>query len=147
MTIRSIVTTIARLQDPQTVAPPVEDLVEVLHGLEEVLRGPEEVLRGPEEVLQDLAKSSDPQVPYISIAGNLEEYLATHPRTKRLKDKLLKMGGKMFYADTPNDLAVSVASIHGIPEDRKPPVQKLHIVCHHMNYFSAEGIEWQPKEK
>lgn len=43
MTIRSIVTTIARLQDPQTVAPPGED-----HG---------EVLHGPEEVLQDLAKS------------------------------------------------------------------------------------------
>lgn len=43
MIIRSIVTTIARLQDPQTVAPPEEDLAEVLHG--------------PEEVLQDLAKS------------------------------------------------------------------------------------------
>lgn len=50
MTIRSIVTTIARLQDPQTVAPPGED-----HG--EVLHGPEEVPRDPEEVLQDLAKS------------------------------------------------------------------------------------------
>lgn len=50
MITRSIVTTIARLQDPQIVAPPEEDLAEVL-------RGPEEVLRGPEEVLQDLAKS------------------------------------------------------------------------------------------
>lgn len=89
--------------------------------------------------LKNLNKGPDPHVRYSIIAGNLHAYLKQHPDRISLMDKAYQLGGKLFYDDTPNDIAVSLDSIRSVPADRTPPPQCIETACHHLNYFEVDG--------
>lgn len=91
--------------------------------------------------LKNLQKAEDPGVPYTIIAGDLNAWLKDNPEAKKLKNKLMRLGGKMMYKRQKNDLAVSTASIKSVSSKRNPAPVKLDAVCHHMNYFTEGGVE------
>ncbi len=86
--------------------------------------------------LGELERAADPGIPYRVLAGNLEDYLDSHADARRLKDKLYRLGGRLFYRNLPNDVAVSIASITSVERDRTPVPQDRQIACHHLNYFT-----------
>ncbi|MBL7808864.1 MAG: caspase family protein [Saprospiraceae bacterium] len=93
----------------------------------------------PDNFLKNLAKSSDPAVRYSIVAGNLDWYLAEHKEKLKFKDKLSRTGGKFFYPDQTNDIAVSVDSIKAVPMDRQPVPYVTEVACHHLNYFKEKA--------
>jgi hypothetical protein len=54
-------------------------------------------------------------------------------------DKLIGLGGKLFYQDQPNDVAVSIESIKSIPAGRQPAPVSVEVAGNHINYFEEEG--------
>ncbi|MCP9234623.1 caspase family protein [Lewinella sp. JB7] len=86
--------------------------------------------------LHQLEDAPDPGVDYRVLAGNLNDYLTQHAETRRLLDKLYKLGGRLFYRDLPNDLAVSIASIGSVPTGREPAGETREVPGHHLNYFT-----------
>ncbi len=86
--------------------------------------------------LEELERAADPGIPYRVLAGNLEDYLEGAAAARRLKDKLYRLGGRLFYHNSPNDLAVSIASITSVERDRSPVPEDRQIACHHLNYFT-----------
>lgn len=95
----------------------------------------EQMSLGNNGFLKNLNRSSDPGVKYSIIAGRLHEYLANNKDKQKLMDKLYRTGGKIFYKDKPNDIAVSVESIKAVPMDRKPAPSVAEVACHHLCYF------------
>ncbi len=94
------------------------------------------------ETVKVLGNSPDPNVPYTIIAGHLQRYLDSNADSRKLMNKAYKLGGKIFYGNKPNDIAVSVASIGAVPEGRNPEATFVEIACHHLNYFEeADSVE------
>ncbi len=88
--------------------------------------------------LKSLYDSRDPEIPYEIVAGNLENYLEISDVKKKLKEKIMKLGGELFYPDEENDLAVSHDSIWGVKSDRKYPPKLHEVDCFHMGYYDVE---------
>ncbi len=91
------------------------------------------------DFLKNLNKSANPGIRYSIIAGHLENYLQNNADQQKLMDKVYKLGGKLLYGQTPNDIAVSVDSIKTIPKNHHPKVDEFEIACHHLNYFEEKG--------
>jgi pimeloyl-ACP methyl ester carboxylesterase len=101
--------------------------------------------------IRQLNAGEDPKVRYTVLAGDIRGYdAATDPLLARLTAKLGK--GPLFdalYQAAGHDIAVSTASIEGVPGPRVPiPVRQM-IDCHHLNYFASEaglralaGVDW-----
>lgn len=66
------------------------------------------------------------------LAGHLDKFLANNADKKKLMDRVFGLGGKLFYGDAPNDLAVSVDSIKLLPKGK---VNLIDVDCHHLCYF------------
>lgn len=93
----------------------------------------------PDGFLKNLAKTADPGVRYSIVAGNLHDFLNQNAGQKALMDKLLGLGGKLFYGNEPNDLAVSIESIKAVPATRTPAPEAAVVAGNHLNYFEEEG--------
>lgn len=93
----------------------------------------------PDGFLKNLAKTADPGIPYSIVAGNLNEYLKNNAEQKQLMDKLLGLGGKLFYQNEPNDLAVSINSINAVPANRQLAPVSVEVASSHLSYFDEEG--------
>ena len=50
--------------------------------------------------------------------------------------KLSRLGGKPFFSNEANDIAVSLASITSVSKERSPIPKAIEVDCHHMNYFT-----------
>lgn len=99
-----------------------------------------EEMRAEGTVVPKLRKTQQPQTTYSIIAGDLAEYLGKSDEyTKKLMNRALNVVSKTFYGDEPNDIAVSVESIHGIHHFDSPKPEILRAKCHHMNYFTEDG--------
>ncbi len=81
--------------------------------------------------LKNLNKGSLHGVRCSIVAGDLERYLQRNDDEHKLMDKVYKLGGKMFYGATPNDLAVSMKSIKAVPAAQSV----VEVACHHLCYF------------
>jgi pimeloyl-ACP methyl ester carboxylesterase len=90
------------------------------------------------EFLKNLNMAADPGIPYYILAGRLHEYLAANADRRGLMDKAFKLGGKLFYGEEPNDIAVSVESIGGVPGGRRLAPVVVEKPAHHLNYFEDE---------
>lgn len=93
----------------------------------------------PDGFLKNLAKTADPRVPYSIVAANLYDFLKINPEQKGLMDKLIGLGGKLFYQNEPNDVAVSVESIKSIPAGRQPAPVAVDVAGNHLNYFEEKA--------
>jgi pimeloyl-ACP methyl ester carboxylesterase len=98
-----------------------------------------------------LNAGEDPGVRYSILAGDIRGYQeGADPLLARLTAKLGK--GPLFnalYHDAGHDIAVSTASIEGVPELRQPVAVRQVVACHHLNYFVSEaglralrGVAW-----
>lgn len=117
-------------------------LIKILNGTQKVTVTLEQMdWEDEDKFLKNLAESGDPKVPYTTIAGFLDEFLEQNEDHNRLMNKLLAFGGRVFYKNEDNDLAVSIESIHGIPRNREPANIPLPAICHHMNYFTDGEVE------
>lgn len=81
--------------------------------------------------LKNLQKGTLHGLPCSIVAGDLQQYLLKNTDKRKLMDKAFALGGRLFYGDTPNDLAVSVESIQSVPNAFGATV----VACHHLGYF------------
>jgi pimeloyl-ACP methyl ester carboxylesterase len=136
-----------------TVAWPVK-VIGSLVGFFEKIDDPLDQMRPNSEFLRTLAESDDPHVPYSVIAGNtslipsmlvadpndpqgrsrLERFLASL-NVPRIVHALTSVG----FLGAPNDIAVSVASIRAVPDNRQPAPIEVEVACDHVSYFSTEA--------
>jgi pimeloyl-ACP methyl ester carboxylesterase len=93
----------------------------------------------PDGFLKNLAKANDPGIRYSIVAGDLQQFLNGNAEQRHLMDKLYGLGGKLFYKDRPNDLAVSVESIKAVPMQRQPVPKAVVVAGNHLNYFVEKG--------
>ena len=101
------------------------------------------------EFIQAIALNPDPKVPYTIIAGDRStQILQSQNRLKRLMKKLFtpainKVIDGLVFGGEPNDIAVSLASIKSVSQERSPQPQILpNVACDHMSYFTTEaGLE------
>jgi hypothetical protein len=98
-----------------------------------------------------LNTSDDPAVPYTIVSGDIRDY--REESDKLIPQLIAKLGGgplfDALYQDAAHDIAVSDASIRGVPDTRTPPPRKNSVVCHHLNYFASDvglkamaGVAW-----
>jgi pimeloyl-ACP methyl ester carboxylesterase len=103
------------------------------------------------DLIAQLNASDDPGVRYTILAGDIRGYREdSDPLIARLTAKIGK--GALFealYRNAGHDIAVSTASIQGVPDPREPAPARSRVACHHMNYFLSEaglralaGVEW-----
>ena len=128
-----------------------ETLTDIAGALEGVLAPRREDFRKwdeagefPSEFIDELNTGDDPGVRYSILAGDVRDYdLANDALMGRLIAKLGK--GPVFdalYRDQGHDIAVSLDSIHGVPESREPVPEPSEVACHHLNYFVSDaGLE------
>lgn len=101
--------------------------------------------------IRQINVGDDPGVRYTIPAGDIRGYdEAADPLLARLTAKLGK--GPLFdalYHESGHDIAVSTASIKGVPGPRVPIPVRQAVACHHLNYFVSEaglraltGVEW-----
>jgi pimeloyl-ACP methyl ester carboxylesterase len=106
-------------------------------------------MRPSSDFLKNLQASADPKVRYTVIAGNTSLIHAVAAREKtdligsllqRLKSrKLLHLATAPAFFGEPNDVAVSVANIERLPENRSPAAVVREVPCDHLTYFSTEA--------
>jgi pimeloyl-ACP methyl ester carboxylesterase len=86
--------------------------------------------------LADLEKFADPHCPYSIIAGNtsLMPIEASNQLQRFLTDSLRRVVEFPFQGKN-NDIAVTVASIKSVPDDRNPQPLKEEVACDHLSYF------------
>jgi pimeloyl-ACP methyl ester carboxylesterase len=103
--------------------------------------------------LKSLAQSPDPGVPYTIVAGNTSLIEAAKPGEKapvassgigRLLSKVLGPTGlhdaaSLAFFKRPNDVAVSVTSVHNVPEDRSAVQRKIVIPGDHFTYLTGQA--------
>lgn len=87
--------------------------------------------------LKNLNKGSLRGVRCSVVAGHLDRYLLKNTGHQKLMDRAYKLGGKLFYAKEPNDIAVSVANIQLLPTGQV--VKVMEVDCHHLCYFEEGG--------
>ena len=112
-------------------------------------------MRPGSDFLKTLAASADPGIPYTLIAGNtslLPAALQSEPgKPTTIFDRLWAcikprqwlhtVTAPLFFGQ-PNDIAVSVASITGVPAGRPAQATPIEIACDHITYFSTvAGLE------
>lgn len=116
--------------------PFVGTVVRILEGTKEltVTLGQMDI-DSKDNFLKNLNQAGDPGIPYHIVAGHLGQFMERNTQTKSLMNKLLKLGGKAFFDQTPNDIAVSVDSIKSVDINRQPTPEKKDVACHHLNYF------------
>lgn len=104
------------------------------------------------DFLAALSASPDPGIPYTVLAGNTSIIpAATKPEPSqersrverlfscmRVRPALHKVASLAFFGD-PNDVAVSIASISGLPANRAKPIIVREMACDHMSYFTTEA--------
>ena len=88
-----------------------------------------------DDFLKNLNKGSLHGVRCSIVAGHLDKYLAGNADKRKLMDKVYKLGGKLLYGETPNDLAVSVESIQAV----EGATSVEEVACYHMGYFEERG--------
>lgn len=99
------------------------------------------------EFLKQLNDGTDPGIPYSIIYGNTSKIDATWQED--WKSKVSKMLAKMkdtvledFLFRSNNDIAVRIASIQEVPDERTPKPYKVEVACDHMSYFTTkEGLK------
>ena len=86
--------------------------------------------------LAELKNFADPHCPYSIIAGNtsLMPVEANNQLQKFLRDSLRCVVEFPFAGDH-NDIAVTVASIKSVPDNRDPQPLKEEVACDHLSYF------------
>ena len=91
--------------------------------------------------LSDLNRSGDPRIPYTIVAGDVRDY--QEESEKRIPQLLAKLGGGKLFAllfhNVAHDMAVSDDSIGNVSHARTPAPDRHDILCHHLNYFSANA--------
>ena len=103
------------------------------------------------DFIRELNASNDPVVRYSILAGDIRAFQeGSDALLERLTTKIGK--GALFdalFQAAGHDIAVSLASIQGVPEARQPASLKREVSCHHLNYFAAEAglsalaaVEW-----
>jgi len=55
------------------------------------------------------------------------------------KTNWLHAGADLAFFNQPNDMAVSVASIRSVPDERTPRPVKVEVASDHVSYFSVEA--------
>lgn len=130
---------------------PVKVLAGLMSAFEKAAGASLEQMEVGSPLLQDLAASPDPGVRYTIVAGNtsiLTDALHAQEgeavsRVRRLFEKLnlkrvLHATASLAFFGQPNDIAVAVNSITGVPAFEKvdPPRE---VACDHMTYFSTEA--------
>ena len=99
------------------------------------------------ELLTMLADSPDPDLPYTIIAGNtglIEQANVQDESGSSLLDRLTRRLNKyrimdLAFLQQPNDIAVTVTSVHTVSDERTPKPVKLRVAADHMSYFVLEG--------
>lgn len=90
------------------------------------------------EFLRHLNASTDPNVFYTIVSGDVSDVERTNGR---LADLLLKLGqgrlGNLLFDHAAHDLFVSVGSSRNIPSTRVPAPQYHDVNCHHFAYMDA----------
>jgi hypothetical protein len=103
------------------------------------------------DFIRQINAGEDPGVRYTVLAGDIRGYdEAADPLMARLTAKLGKCPlFDALFRDAGYDIAVSTASIAGVPEPRDPIASRQVVACHHLNYFVSEvglralnGVEW-----
>ena len=101
------------------------------------------------EFIKAIALNPDPKIPYTIIAGDRAIAQLREPKSfsQRLKHQLFKplepatkkVIDDWVFGKEPNDIAVSLASIKSVNQERSPQPKILPTVaCDHMSYFSSE---------
>lgn len=90
------------------------------------------------DFIQDLKRSTAPKVRYSLVAGDTTNLWDDAARNKwsRILARLKYEALDLLYLNQPNDIAVSVKSIHSV--DWVPEEEKLTIPCDHEQYFSSK---------
>ena len=97
------------------------------------------------ELIEAIATNPDPQVPYTIIAGDRSTVVSEQTnRLRRLANKLFtpainKVLDDLIFGGEPHDIAVSIASIQNVSQERSPQPKVLpSTACDHMTYFTSE---------
>ena len=94
------------------------------------------------DLLKALEDSDDPHVPYLLIAGNTSLILGAATEEDSPMGKLLRRLGyglaALPFFGNPNDIAISVDSVHAVSDRREPKPVKQIIPCDHISYFDSE---------
>ena len=101
------------------------------------------------DFIKAIATNPDPKIPYTIIAGDRSTVLQQQSsRLRRLMKKLFnpainKVIDGLVFGGEPNDIAVSLASIKNVSQERSPQPRILpNVACDHMTYFTTEaGLE------
>jgi len=116
--------------------PYIGKLMKVLNGSKHVLVTLDQMdYNSSTKFIKNIAKHPDPKVQYSIVAGHLDLFLKDNPDAKKLMNKIMKLGAKLFYGKESNDIAVSTNSIKSIAKTRLPKPKTKDVACHHMNYF------------
>ncbi len=98
------------------------------------------------EFIKAIAANPDPQVPYTIVAGDRSaQILQSQNRLRRLMNKLFtpainKVIDGLVFGGEPNDIAVSLASIKSVSQERSPQPKILsNVACDHGGYFTTEA--------
>jgi hypothetical protein len=88
------------------------------------------------DFLGGLWGNDDPQLPYSVVVGNTSLIPADpqSPLREKLHRKLTK-GAEFPFMGKPNDIAVTVESIKGVPTWRSPQPICQEVACNHLVYF------------
>lgn len=93
-----------------------------------------------------LRDCADPKIPYTILAGNTS--LIQPPEeeeTNKIKALLAKLGKSAVefpFFGQPNDIAVTVQSIKGVPQERSPQATIQEVACDHLVYFKhPDGLQ------
>jgi hypothetical protein len=98
-------------------------------------------------IYKELNDKRDPGIGYIIVSGDTQKIIPDYEKTTSLLDRLFKKTKFASYQvldktlfNKPNDIAVSVESIQGIPgsSEWKIPPKPFTVACDHMNYFATK---------
>jgi hypothetical protein len=88
------------------------------------------------DFLEGLWGNDDPKLPYSVVVGNTS-LIPVDPQAtlrEKLRQRLAK-GAELPFMGKPNDIAVMVESIKGVPTRRSPQPIFQEVACNHLVYF------------
>src|SRR5262249_19620808 len=91
------------------------------------------------QFIQDLASSPDPRIPYHIVAGNTQKITGEAQSLRERRERLLQRVMSKAFLQQPNDIAVSVASIGSVPQQRVLAPTVTEVACDHLTYFNTEA--------